>query len=458
MEEEIFPIIARKNTTGEFEIWYTDGEKRYKALSTRIDKVPLFKWCKAELTPTYSYGPEQQAQFVIEKVEDSDRREKPNIRWALIDMVAWPRFKIYSSTRGAFGDEVDGEALFATIGYYDPDMLGITTRSRRGLDSLALDHAKELRALGRDGKGSMIRGWGIPKLEGRIAFDPLEVSHLTGFYDSPGPDSFPTLLEAIEFLMQLSSSYSFLLTSSFNSIASIIHKRKENESVYARTGIHEGSLYDSIILASDLADLVKTADSTIKMRLLSQVAEGLPAGETEAQPIYRCGAKIISASDVGTAVAKYNKVLVGRREREWAGLGDNGIFAEFQTSNPRYSPLARRYQASFIGAVLQKGPKEAKDEMPPLLPEVVSPFQLVVEREVRVDDVIKRRRGVLMADGSLMPPLWVKPDLSGVDVEAYKKELSTLQAQVLSIFEQTRLGDFGAQSRKSNLALPELPL
>ncbi|WP_449461526.1 hypothetical protein PQ610_03805 [Tardisphaera miroshnichenkoae] len=447
MEEEIFPIIARKNASGELEIWYTDGEKRYKALSTRIDRVPLFTWCKAQLTPTYSYGPEQQAQFVIDKVEDSERKEKPNIRWVLIDMIAWPRFKIYSSTRGAFGDEVEGEALFSTIGYYDPDLLGITTRSRRGLDSLALDHAKELRALGRDGKGSMVKGWGIPKLEGRIAFDPLEVSHLTGSYEPPSPDSFPTLLEAIEFLMQLSSSYSFLLTSGFNSIASIIHKRKENEMVYARTGIHEGFLYDSVALTSDVANLVKMADSRLKMRLLSQVAEGLPAGETQAQPIYKCGAKIISGEDVGTSVAKYSKVLVGRREREWAGLGDDGVFAEFQTSNPRYSPLARRYQASFVAAVLQRGPKEAKDEMPPSLPEVISPFQLVVEREVRVDDVIKRRRGVLMADGSLMPPLWVKPDLRGVDLEAYEKELSTLQVQVLSIFEQTRLGDFGSQGR-----------
>ncbi|HEV51728.1 MAG TPA: hypothetical protein ENO31_04290 [Thermoprotei archaeon] len=449
MEEEIFPIIARKNTTGELEIWYTDGERRYKALSTRIDRIPLFKWCKVELTPTYSYGPEQQAQFAIERVEDSERKEKPNIRWVLIDMIAWPRFKIYSSMRSTFGDEVEGEGLFATIGYYDPDFIGITTRSRRALDSLALDHAKELRALGRDGKGSMIKGWGIPKLEGRIAFDPLEISHLTGLYDLPGPDAFPTLLEAVEFLMQLSSSsYSFLLTSGFNSIASLIRKRKENEAVYARTGIHEGVFYDSVVLASDLADLAKIADSQLKMRLLSQVAEGLPAGESEGQPLYKCGAKIISGDDIGTAVAKYSKVLVGRREREWAGISNDGVFAEFQLSNPRYSPLARKYQASFIAAVLQKGPKEAKDEIPPSMPEVVSPFQLVVEREIRVDDLIKRRRGVLMIDGSLMPPLWVKPDLSGVDLEAYKKELSTLQAQVLSIFEQTRLGDFGTQSRQ----------
>ncbi|MGC8600860.1 MAG: hypothetical protein ACP5GO_00570 [Thermoprotei archaeon] len=446
MEEEIFPIIAKKNASGEVEVWYTDGEKRYKALATRIEKIPLFRWCKATLKPIYNYGPDQTAQFTIEDIQSSDRKEKPGIKWLLIDMISWPRFKVYNSTKMAFAEDVDGDSLFRAISYYDPDILGITTRSRRGLDSLALDHAKELRALGRDGKGTIMKGWGIPKLDGRIAFDPLELSHLTGFYDPPDPGMFPDIVDALEFLMQLTSSYSFLLTSGFSSLASLLHKRKDNESPYLVTGIHNGPLYDSIVLPDELAWLFREANSRIRMRMLSQIAEGLPAGVGEAsvQAVYRCGGKLVSRSEVGEVVTIYKKALIGKKDREWAGLSEEGLFVGFQTTNPRFSPLSRKYQASFILETLMSGAKTAKETLPPSLPEALSPFHLVVERDTRVEDNILRRRGVIMTDGSLMPPLWVRPDLRGVDLESYKKELISVQAQVLSIFEQTRLGDFGS--------------
>jgi len=450
MEREIYPISAYKTPDGGVNVWYVDGESRYagKVSSTRIGKIPLFRWCAASLTPTYGYGVGQAAQFQIESLLPiGEKRADPELRWVMVDMEGWPHFKVYSQVREGFKDEVDGEALLRTLAYYDPDILIVTTRSRRGLEALALDHQKELAALGRDGSGFMVKGWGLPRLNGRVVVDPLEISHLIGFYEEPYPESVPEIVDVLKYLMGLTSSYPFLTSGSFASIASLIGRyNKGSTDAIIKSGFHAGAV-DYVSL--DEADrwLLREATSDGRKRVLANLAEMLPSAPEERESVvYRCGARTISTSTSplsgGEPLFTYEKVIIGKRKGEWAGSVRGSVWAGFQLTNPRISPISRKIQRDLISDALLLGVEEAKKRLTEVRPQEGNPFYLVVEREVRLDKGVVRRRGVLMRDGSLKPPLWINPGLEGVDLDAYKRERAGVESQVLSIWEQTRLGDF----------------
>jgi len=446
MEKEIYPITVHKNVNGDFEVWYYDdsGRSQARASSTRINKIPLFKWCQATLTPEYNYGSAQTSQFQIERISEIQGRVDPELRWILIDMDGWPRFKIRSKIREGFSDEVNEDALFKAIKYYDPDIIVITTRTRRGLEAAALDHAKDLAELGRDGKGSMIRGWGLPRLNGRLVIDPLEISHLIGFYDDLNETTAEEIIDAIKFLVSITSSYNFLLYSNFSGIASLISKYKHADTPFIKTGLYEGRFNDCIDLQEKDRWLINSAKSKIRLKILVNLAESFQSSTTETDPnaMYKYGARTITNNESGFKVFSYDKLLLGRKEKEWAALKGGELFAAFQSGNPYYSPVSRKLQRNILLKALSEGPEGAKSVVEEENPQELNPFYLIVEREVRVEGNLVRRKGVLMLDGSLKPPLWVNPALDGVNLDVYTKERQAVSAQVISIWEQTRLGDF----------------
>jgi len=441
MKERIFPFTASKSRSGEVSVWYINqgGRSSARIVDSRL-KIPLFRWVEAELVPSPEYGPKAGPPYVIKDFSTCEEQEQdPGIRWAVIDLKSWPTFEVTSS-QGVFQD-IEARELFPTISYFDPDLILITTRSRRGLEAVATERAGQIASLARGGTGGQVKNWGLLFLQGRIFLDPLDLSHLIGFYESLGASEAKEIVEKVTYLMSLGASLGYLYNSSFAGLAALL-KARADERCVSRAGAYSDSIGEYICLAEGVAKDLPRPRSKAQLAILSQLAEYMAGSAAiDDQVYYACGGRVITPMSVpkGLLVDTYVKALIGSKPREWAFMGSRTSVGLHQSS-PYFSPLSRLLEFRIVEAGLKGGAQEAKRVAGEGLPVSSSPFYYVVTRdEKQPDGTMRRERGIMTAGGRLVPPLSLPASLEALDSMTYEKERAIVTTSALGFWGQTKL-------------------